>query len=196
MQTVFVCPTPAAILATAKSNWDEDGCTVSCRISYPLAQLPAVGTPLLDALDKQFDITPSSYVITANALSLLLDAKRRLVAFDFFTNPRQWTECTLDAVTGTLVTPYFEATFDGLGHASETGEPELLYDPAAGVLCWLWGSAEAWCSIAPTLALGLAADGRLMQIRLDGLFVPATARGKQEHSVSWLTTARRLLGRS
>jgi len=43
---------------------------------------------------------------------------------------------------------------------------EVLYDADQGIFCLSWGEAQRWCNVAPTLALGLAADGSLMKIQL------------------------------
>lgn len=196
MDAVFVRPVPVDILAVAVPSWDAESSTVSCSVCYSPMQLSESPTPLRDSLDQRFGLAPKAWLIIAGELTLSLDSERKLVALDFYTNAGKWIVDSLEPVKGVSSAAYLTATFDELGRASGFAEPVAIYDPTRGTLCLSWGSVDLWWTIAPTLSIGQARDGRLMQIRIGGLFVPEEDRREPDPSGGWRAVARRLLGGS
>lgn len=192
MDTVFIHSLSTDVLATVCASWDDEGTTVSCSIGYPHACRPESNALLREALDEQFHIASPSYVVTAGTLTLSLDAERRLVEFDLYTNATKWVACELESIEGTPSVPCFTAPFDALGRTSEDKEPSALYDATTGTLCLSWGSAEQWLLVALTLQLGLATDGRLMQTRMGGIFLPRKGLSEASKPLAWLTAMRPL----
>ncbi|MGV2292961.1 hypothetical protein AAHK20_29930 [Trinickia sp. YCB016] len=195
METVFVRSTPADTLATACPNWDGEGFTMTCAVSYPrkLPQQPQA--PLRDAIDDQFGLSPQSFLITAGTLSLSLDADNKLVAFDFYTNASDWRAAALEPVEASQSVLRFSAPFDEFGRVGEAREADVFYDARTGTICLSWGTVNDWHLLAANLSIGLATDGRLMQIRVDGLSVPEQDRTRSPGAAGWLGAARRLFGR-
>jgi len=172
MQHVFIRPVMVTALAIAVSDWDRECHTMSCRVTYPPA--PAAAPVLRDSIDSNFHIRASATgLITAGTFALALDRQCRVNDFDFYTNPGHWTIASLTPAEGASAVLFLEADFDENGRAKGEAEPAAIYDPEHARLCLSWGLANSWYRIAPTLALGLSADGRLMQIRLDDFLVPA-----------------------
>jgi hypothetical protein len=147
---------------------------VSCEVDYsPSASPPEPQSSLSDLLDARFGIDPPSYVLTAGTLSMLLDQQRRLVRLDFYTNPGQWTVRGAEPLADPADrTAHIETQFDQHGHAEDMGAPVVFYEPGHGALYLSWGPASHWYGIAPALAIGVADENRLTQIRLLGLTIP------------------------
>lgn len=97
---------------------------------------------------------------------MVLDSEGRLHDFDIRTDLIQRFLHPIAPGDADYVEPYIQASFDEGGDAECCPIEEALYDPAQGIVCLSWGAADRWCNIAPTLALGLAADGKLMKIQL------------------------------
>ncbi|MCC8391869.1 hypothetical protein LJ656_04645 [Paraburkholderia sp. MMS20-SJTR3] len=171
MKPVTVHTTAPATSTRATAHWDEESSTVSCEVHYSPAHPPQ--SRLSDKLDAQLGIAAPSYVLTAGTLSMLLDRERRLIGLDFYTNPEQWIACGTRLADPTTVTPHIDAEFDAHGHAADLDAPQVFYEPSGGTLYFSWGPASAWYGIASTLAVGVAEDKRLAQIRVDGLTMPA-----------------------
>jgi hypothetical protein len=195
METVFARSTPVDTLASACPNWDGEGFTVTCAVSYPRALPRQPQAPLRDEIDDQFGLRPQSFLITAGTLSLSLDADNRLAAFDFYTNASEWRASALEPVEASQSVLRFSAAFDELGRASEATEADVFYDAGTATICLSWGAVDDWHLLATNLSIGLATDGRLMQIRVDGLSVPGQDRTRSLGAAGWLAAAQWLFGR-
>jgi len=102
---------------------------------------------------------------------MLLDSEKRLKGFDFYTNPARWRACTFPFFEAVPATLRFEAGFDENGVGESMDAPVVFHDPGRRMLYLSWGEASRWHAIAPTLALGVADDDTLAQIRLGGVCV-------------------------
>src|ERR1700761_304321 len=173
----------AHVDALATIQWDEESFTVSCKIDYltqPDSVEPGIG--LSESIEQHLNIHPPVYVITGGMLSLFLDAEKRLERLDFYTNPAGWANCSFPFVDASTETLRIEASFDKNGQGESIREPDVFYEPVRGTLYLVWDDVSAWSAIAPSLALGIATDKSLGQIRLDGLFV---RRSEQERIGPW-----------
>lgn len=168
---------------------------MTCAVSYPRTLPQQPRAPLRDAIDDQFGLRPQSFLITAGTLSLSLDADNKLVAFDFYTNASDWRASALEPAEASKSVLRFSAPFDEFGRASEAREADVFYDARTGTICLSWGAADDWHLLAANLSIGLATDGRLMQIRVDGLSVPEQDRTRSPGAAGWLGAAQRLFGR-
>jgi hypothetical protein len=170
--TVYTTVPTTGVSATVR--WDEESFTVSCEVNY--SRLPSPPEPqnsLSDLLDARFSIGAPSYVLTAGTVSMLLDQHRRLARLDFYTNPERWTVRVSEPLAlPTDRSPHIETEFDEHGHAEDMGAPVVFYEPRQGTLYLSWGPVSHWYGIAPALAIGVADDERLTQIRLHGLTIP------------------------
>lgn len=194
MESVFVHLGPALAPAVVDIQWDEDGHAVLCRVQYPPNPTPEPSYPLQETLDHQFGIGKPSYGVTLDREYLTLDAERRLVAFDAFSYAEHWRIQALPAISAQLGVPTIDATFDENGRAGENLAPEAFYDPASATLCLWWGEAQQWGRVADNLLLGMADDGRLMQIRVYGLYVPEAGRSAQPQQAGWWGRVKQKLG--
>ncbi|ADG14650.1 hypothetical protein BC1002_0549 [Paraburkholderia atlantica] len=153
--------------------WDEGSFTVSCEVRYPILPSPPESQNSLSTLlDTRFGIGTPSFVVTAGTLSMLLDQQHRLTGLDFYTNPQRWTVTTSELADPTDATPHIETEFDQHGHAEDMGPPVVFYEPRHHTLYLSWGPVARWYGIAPALAIGVADDNRLTEIRLRGLTLP------------------------
>ncbi|EEA01957.1 hypothetical protein BH160DRAFT_2758 [Burkholderia sp. H160] len=177
--TVYTTTPATGVSATVR--WDEESSTVFCEVNYSPSP-PEPQNSLSDSLDARFGIGAPSYVLTAGTLSMLLDRHRRLAGLDFYTNPERWTVRTSEPLAApTDGTPHIETEFDEHGHAEDIGSPVVLYEPSHGTLYLSWGPVSHWYGIAPALAIGVADDNRLTQVRLHGLTIPP--RGSRSATV-------------
>ncbi|MBC8721816.1 hypothetical protein OKW38_003272 [Paraburkholderia sp. MM5496-R1] len=170
--TVYTTAPATGVSATVR--WDEESSTLFCEVNYsPLPSPREPQSSLSDLLDVRFGIGTPSYVLTAGTLSMLLDQHRRLTRLDFYTNPERWTVRMSEPLTDpTDRTPHIETEFDEHGHADDMEPPVIVYEPRDGTLYLSWGPVSHWYGIAPALAIGVADDKRLTQIRLHGLTIP------------------------
>ncbi|MFT4068413.1 hypothetical protein [Paraburkholderia sp.] len=180
---------------TANVRWDEDGRSVICKIDYATQSLRHASNPdLRQLIDEQFDIRAPEYVINAGMLSMLFDSGKRIKAFDFYTNPEQWTVCSIPFVDAAPRSLHVDTVFDENGQGESMPEPAALYEPLRGTLYLSWDDVSTWYAVAPPLALGVTDDDRLAQIRLDGLHLQQDM-AKQNPAGLW-TRLRRRFGHS
>jgi len=152
--------------------WDEDGHSIICKLDYEVQSAHQELNPdLSQVIDEQFNIRSQEYVINAGMLSMLFDSEKRIKAFDFYTNPKQWAVCSIPFVEAVPRTLRIDAFFDKNGQSESMSEPATLYEPQRGTLYLSWAEASTWYALAPSLAFGVTNDNRLAQIRLDGLYI-------------------------
>ncbi|WMD21370.1 hypothetical protein RAS12_03105 [Achromobacter seleniivolatilans] len=173
MSTISVDAQPAIAPARVSVGWDSDIHNLYCTIEYPAKNTtdPAPPRLLSDVLDQQWPLPIPRWVIVADALSMVLDAGKRLKDFDIRTNPSDWTLTSIAPAIGAFAQPYVQAPFDDHGDATCRPVEAEEYDSEHGIFCLSWGQAQRWCVVAPTLALGLAEDGALMRIQLSEFWV-------------------------
>jgi hypothetical protein len=143
-------------------------------------------------IDERLNIRTREYVINAGMLSMLFDSEKRLEAFDFYTNPKQWTVCSIAFVEAVPRTVQIDAVFDINGQGESLAEPATLYEPRRGTLYLSWGEASIWYALAPCLAFGVTNDNRLAQIRLDGLYIQQDLPKKNPVAL-WAMLRRRFI---
>jgi hypothetical protein len=178
---------------TANVCWDEDGHSVICKIDYAVRSLHEKSNPdLSQIIDEQFNIRSQEYVINAGTLSMLFDSEKRVKAFDFYTNPKQWVVCSIPFVEAVPRTMRIDALFDKNGQGESMAEPAALYEPRRGTLYLSWGEASIWYALAPSLAFGVTNDNQLAQIRLDGLYIQQD-QAKQNPVGLWARLRQRFI---
>lgn len=171
MTSIQVRVEPAPCLALAHTDWDSDGHSLSCRVAYP----PHAPEPssLARILDLHFGLTPQPLYIVCGTFTLTLDGTRRFESIDGYDNPLRWRQSLLEPVDGAAAVAYLDAAFDTEGHFTEPRLPVPHYDRIAARLRLIWAPASRWHRISRELALGVDELGRLTQIDLQGLRVPA-----------------------
>ncbi|WP_395068853.1 hypothetical protein [Paraburkholderia silvatlantica] len=155
-----------------ETTWDEPGHSIMCNIKYIAVNQPRVPT-LSEKLDRKFNITEQSYILIGGFFSMALDPQKRIVNWSIYTNPNRWIRGERGFEEAVPATAHIDAEFDESGRAY-TGEPTEFYEPIRGTFYLSWGEVSTWYAIAPTLAVGVANDNTLAQIRLDGLHVQTT----------------------
>lgn len=174
MTTLTIIPRPATLPACVEVTWEPTIQNLYCTIRYPDQQRSASGaTPLRDLLDARWPVAQPRRMIVAGQLSIGLDAEERLHDLDIRTDLAAGTVQPINRATEGFVQPYTQASFDDAGDAVCAAIEAALYDAEQGVVCLSWGPAHHWCAVAPTLALGLGADGALMKILVSDLRLPA-----------------------
>jgi hypothetical protein len=172
---IRVDPLPVTQLGRASALWDRDCLTLLGAVMYP-----RVAAPLSDTLELRFDTPPGPRVIVADALTLTLDERGRLSAFDFYTNPARWRETdTLSVVRPAAHGACFAGAFDPLGRAS-VPEPVAWHARDSRTLRLVWQDAVAWYAIAPGLSVAVSEGGALAQLNITGFPLP----GAGEHDTS------------
>ncbi|WP_233866847.1 hypothetical protein [Paraburkholderia adhaesiva] len=166
--------------AIAETTWDAYGHSIMCNIRYIDVNPPRVPT-LSEKLDRQFNIIEQSYILTGGFFSMALDPQKRIVDWSIYTNPNRWIRGERGFEEAVPATAHIDAEFDENGRAY-TGEPTEFYEPIRGTFYLSWGEISTWYAIAPTLAIGVANDNTLAQIRLDGLHVQT---GNQQVEGLW-----------
>ncbi|MGB3435560.1 hypothetical protein [Achromobacter sp.] len=167
MTAVTVIPRPAISPARVEILWDADVQNLYCTIEYPERDRSKhESTALRDMLDAQWPLPQPRRMIFGGHLSMGLDAEERLSNLDILTNATDWILHPLAPVSADFMQPYIQVAFEEHGDAECAPIEEVLYDADQGIFCLSWGEAQRWCNVAPTLALGLAADGSLMKIQL------------------------------
>lgn len=177
MSFVTVRRAAQAIQPNVTFGWDADCSTVSCDVQYPVATTENRKL-LRDELDQQFNIRVHGYILTGGMFSMALDCQKRVKDWDIYTNPARWTNCTFPFVEAIPATLHIDAQFDETGRCESMGEPAAFHEPGRGTLYLSWGEVSTWYAIAPALALGVANDNTLAQIRLDGLIIEEAKEGR------------------
>lgn len=177
MTIVAVVPKPTVDPARVEVLWDADIQGLYCRIAYPeKTRVQDKSTALRDMLDAQWPLPQPRRMIVARGpggISMALDAEERLRDFDIRTDLTERVLPPIASADADYMEPYIQASFDEGGDAECPAIEEAIYDSAQGIVCLSWGAADLWCIVAPTLALGLAADGALMKIQLSEFSIPA-----------------------
>ncbi|WP_139208570.1 hypothetical protein [Achromobacter sp. NFACC18-2] len=147
--------------------WEAPSQNLCCTIEYPeKAPVGQESSALRDFVNAKWPLPRPRRMIVGGEFSMVLDSEGRLHDFDIRTDLIQRFLHPIAPGDADYVEPYIQASFDEGGDAECCPIEEALYDPAQGIVCLSWGAADRWCNIAPTLALGLAADGKLMKIQL------------------------------
>ena len=167
MSSVTITPLHTISPARVEVIWETSSQNLCCTIEYPeKVRVDQESTALRDFLDAKWPLPRPRRMIVGGEFSMVLDSEGRLHDFDIRTELTQRVLHPIAPCDADYMEPYIQASFDEGGDAECSPIEEALYDPAQGIVCLSWGAADRWCNIAPTLALGLAADGKLMKIQL------------------------------
>ena len=169
---------PRREVCRATSSWDGDSSTLRITFAYP-ERPPPETTDVQRRIEHDVGIEAPTYRVVLGDLDLLLEDSRRWAALDVRTNPASWLRAPLPAPSDDPdeIWAEFGVEFDANRIASLDLAADVLWDRAGRRLAFRFDPGEGgvrWCAVADRVLLGLDADGRLCELRLQAVDVPVS----------------------